>query len=210
MLFVAVPNVGDADNHPILWYCSTHCNVALSDLAHVCSGSRMFRQHPLILFRLKYAILFGLQQHYSLQLRKTLKHHLNCYNCTCQEMKYVIQWTVSTWSWGSVRIWVTVSRTKLWWLDDWVIGSPKQKILWGGPSMQWLVVVKVGQVVSWLWAGQVVSHGCPRLTDEYGEQWLACLVQCNKIDVAHIAENVIGGYDQSECTYCTDPCPPPK
>lgn len=33
MLCVLGPNIGDAGNHLMLWYCSTYCNVALTGLA---------------------------------------------------------------------------------------------------------------------------------------------------------------------------------
>ena len=39
-------------------------------------------------------------------------------------------------------IWVSLTRAKLWWLDNWVSVSPKLQLLWGVPGLQWSVSIK--------------------------------------------------------------------
>lgn len=46
--------------------------------------------------------------------------------------------------WASVRIWVSLTRAKLWRLDDWVRPYPKLKLLLGVQGLQWSATIKSG------------------------------------------------------------------
>lgn len=67
----------------------------------------------------------------------------------------------------SVRIWATVTKTKLWKIDDWVRASPIQQVLWG-----------VGcSVCSGQYLPTSKNHRHPRLIDAREERRVAHLVQ---------------------------------
>lgn len=46
-------------------------------------------------------------------------------------------WCLKQEKWTRVRIWVSLTEAKLWWLDDWVRASPTLQLSWAVPSLQW-------------------------------------------------------------------------
>ena len=70
------------------------------------------------------------------------------------------------------KIWVTMTRAKWCWLDNWVRASPKWQVLWGVSGMPWSVPTKSGaRKDNW-------RQGCGdrRLIDAHREQRLVHLV----------------------------------
>ena len=65
------------------------------------------------------------------------------------------EWTCCPPSWcvRSRRVWASLIRAKLWWLDDRVRASSKLQLLWGVPSLQWSVSIKSGPRKEQWWTG---------------------------------------------------------
>lgn len=103
---------------------------------------------------------------------------------------------------SNVRVWVTLTWTKLWWLDDWIRASPQCfalcKFLCGVPSLQWSLRTKVvqgrkrGELATGSWVTK--THWCT---------WGA-VRSSRRATVAQIDEKVSAGPDRkaSEHTQC--------
>ena len=57
---------------------------------------------------------------------------------------------------ASIRISASLTRAKLWLLDDWARASPKLQLLWGVPGLQWSVSIKSGPSMEQCWTGDRV------------------------------------------------------
>ncbi len=78
----------------------------------------------------------------------------------------------------TLTIWVTLTKAKQWWLDDWLRATSKRQVLWGVPGAQLLIPTK------WCKEGQSVNrhqdYVSPRLVDACGERRRACLLQLHR------------------------------
>ena len=73
--------------------------------------------------------------------------------------------------WASIRIWVSLTRAKLGWLDAWVRASPKLQLLCGVPSLQWSVSIESGPRKEHWWTSDRVMGGQGLLMLVGSEVW---------------------------------------
>lgn len=98
--------------------------------------------------------------------------------------------------WASVKMWATLTMTKLWWLEDWVIASPKTI-----RSCGVFAVYRSRNVTKWSKEGQPINqqqvHRHPRLTDVHEEQREVCVSWLHSRTTAtHINEKFYADHDQ--------------
>ena len=103
--------------------------------------------------------------------------------------------------WASVRIWASLTRAKLWWLDNWVRASPKLQLLWGVPGLQWSVSIKSGPRKEQWWTGDRVMGGQGSLMHVGSEGWTVCVRSNRRATVAQIAQEVNAGSDRKVSEY---------
>ena len=103
---------------------------------------------------------------------------------------------------ANLRIWASLTRAKLWWLESWVRASPKVQLLLCVPSLQWSVSIKSGPRKEHCWIGYRIMGDQGSL--HMGERRVARVVQFNRqVTVTQIAEEVNADSNRKVSEYMT-------